>query len=104
MKTSEEIAARILENIEHMIVFPKMWFGTPESMEEWLFYLTDLLSFIHEQSECQYGDYLVSKGYQSNTFTNRIKENGHSDANETFSLFSAFFKEFFDAFKLTLNK
>ena len=104
MKTPEEISTKIKENIENMIVFPKMWFEAPESMELQLMFLTNLLSFIHEQPDGQYADYLVSKGYESNNFTNSLKEDGRGDADEVFSLFSGFFKEFFEEFKSTLTK
>jgi hypothetical protein len=104
MKPPEEISTRIIGNIEHMLKFPKMWFFEPKCMEGQLMYLTDLLSFIHEQPENQYGSYLVENGYQSNTFTNSIEENGHRNTDEVFSSFSEFFQEFFDLFKSTLTK
>jgi hypothetical protein len=104
MKTPEEISKRIRENIEHAIRFPKMWFRDPESMEMHLMFLTNLLSFMHERNEGQYTDYLVSKGYQSNNYTNRLKENEDVDDNEIFSRFAVFFKDFFDKFDATLLK
>jgi hypothetical protein len=104
MKTPEQISTKIQENVENMIKFPKMWFDAPESMELHLMFLTNLLSFIHGQPDGQYTDYLVAKGYQSNNFTNSLKENGHNDADKVFSLYSGFFKEFFDTFKSDLDK
>ena len=104
MKTPEEISTKIIENIENMLKFPKMWFDAPESMELHLMFLTNLLSFIHGQPDGQYTDYLVMKGYESNNFTNSLKENGHRDADEAFSSFSGFFKEFFNTFKSTLSE
>lgn len=104
MKTPEEISTKIKENIEHMLIFPKMWFEAPESMELHLMFLTNLLSFIHGQPDGQYTDYLVAKGYESNNFTNTLKENGRSDADEVFPLFAGFFKDFFDTYKSTLTK
>lgn len=103
MKTSEEISARIKENIENMIEFPRMWFETPESMELHLMFLTNLLSFIHEQPDGQYADHLVARGYESNNFTNSLRGNGCSDAGKGFILFSDFFKDFFAKFRLTLR-
>ncbi len=103
MKTPEEISTKIQENIENMIRSPKMWFDAPESMELHLLFLTNLLSFIHGQPDGQYTDYLVANGYESNNFTNSLKENGYSDADKVFSLYSGFFREFFDTFKSALD-
>lgn len=106
MKTPEQISTRIIENIEHMLKFPKMWFHEPECMENQLMYLTNLLLFIQGRPDYlyryQYSDYLVEKGYQANTFVYSLKENGPIDADAVLLSFSEFFKEFFDKFKASL--
>jgi len=49
-------------------------------------------------------DYLVEKGYESNSFTNSLKTRGFTGMDEEFNSFSVFFKEFFNQFKLCLLK
>lgn len=103
MKTPQEISTKIESNIENMIKSPKMWFDSPESMELHLMMLTNLLSFIHDQPDGQYTDYLVAKGYESNNFSNSLKESGDTAPDKAFSLLSEFFKCFFDQFKETIK-
>ena len=102
MKSSQQIAARIKHDIEHATKFPKMWFRDAESMELHMMFLTNLLSFIYEIEDGIYSNYLFSKGYQSNNFSNSMKTSNH-DSDEIFIEFIKFFKEFYDNFQIQLN-
>ena len=95
MKSAEELSLRIKSDILHALSHPKLWFNDPKSMEVHIFYMTDLLSFLHDSEEKQYGDYLIAKGFQTALYTTRIKETSRLNSDELLINFREFFLEFF---------